>query len=265
MALSRILALLANQSWNPTALGSSLIGWLDASALSTLTVNGSGQVSSWAHRVGPLPAATRTAGSAVTYSATARNSHPGVVFDGSGFLQGASDTGLPTGNSPAAMAGVAFLSASPHTQAQAFSWGTTNTNQTRTLGTDINDAIPNMAPALYLWQASLADRSAGNWNGLDKIVAINSGNSANAVYVNSDSGATSTTALNTTSNGNYQVGTNSFVVDNTYVWIGAIQEVVILNRQLTTTERQKLEGYFAWKWGLVALLPSGHPYKNVAP
>lgn len=28
---------------------------------------------------------------------------------------------------------------------------------------------------------------------------------------------------------------------------------------------QQIEGYLAWKWGVVSLLPSNHPYKNVAP
>jgi hypothetical protein len=28
---------------------------------------------------------------------------------------------------------------------------------------------------------------------------------------------------------------------------------------------QQIEGYLAWKWGVVNLLPSNHPYKNVAP
>jgi len=28
---------------------------------------------------------------------------------------------------------------------------------------------------------------------------------------------------------------------------------------------EKAEGYLAWKWGLVSLLPSGHPYKNSPP
>ena len=31
------------------------------------------------------------------------------------------------------------------------------------------------------------------------------------------------------------------------------------------TDLQKGEGYLAWKWGLVGLLPSGHPYKNNPP
>lgn len=41
--------------------------------------------------------------------------------------------------------------------------------------------------------------------------------------------------------------------------------VVIGNFNLTTTERQKLEGWAAHKYGLTASLPSGHPYKTTAP
>jgi len=44
-----------------------------------------------------------------------------------------------------------------------------------------------------------------------------------------------------------------------------ISEVVVCNRNLTTVERQKLEGYLAHKWGLTANLPSDHPYKTVGP
>lgn len=41
-----------------------------------------------------------------------------------------------------------------------------------------------------------------------------------------------------------------------------IFEMVGYNRQVTTFERQQVEGYFAWKWGMVANLPITHPYKN---
>ncbi len=44
-----------------------------------------------------------------------------------------------------------------------------------------------------------------------------------------------------------------------------ISEVVVMNRNATTTERQKFEGYLAHKWGLTANLPAGHPYKLVEP
>lgn len=42
-------------------------------------------------------------------------------------------------------------------------------------------------------------------------------------------------------------------------------EVLMFNSSLSTTDRQKLEGYLAWKWGTVANLPVGHPFKNSPP
>lgn len=46
---------------------------------------------------------------------------------------------------------------------------------------------------------------------------------------------------------------------------GDIGEIIIYNSNLTTTERQKVEGYVAWKWGLTGNLPVSHPYKLVKP
>jgi hypothetical protein len=48
-------------------------------------------------------------------------------------------------------------------------------------------------------------------------------------------------------------------------WNGAIGEVLVYNVALTDTQRQKVEGYLAWKWGLQGSLPAGHPYKSAAP
>lgn len=44
-----------------------------------------------------------------------------------------------------------------------------------------------------------------------------------------------------------------------------IAEVLIGTTLLTLTERLKLEGYLAHRWGLTGSLDSGHPYKTVAP
>jgi hypothetical protein len=46
---------------------------------------------------------------------------------------------------------------------------------------------------------------------------------------------------------------------------GFYYEIAYYNSVLTTTNRQLMEGYLAWKWGLQANLPSGHPYKSAAP
>jgi hypothetical protein len=43
-----------------------------------------------------------------------------------------------------------------------------------------------------------------------------------------------------------------------------VYEVIVYNTVLTNTQVQQIEGYLAWKWGLVANLPSNHPYKNTS-
>ena len=42
-------------------------------------------------------------------------------------------------------------------------------------------------------------------------------------------------------------------------------EFIATSNALSSTDRQNVEGYLAWKWGLSAQLPSGHPYKNFEP
>lgn len=46
---------------------------------------------------------------------------------------------------------------------------------------------------------------------------------------------------------------------------GPIAEVLVLPSSLFTTDRQQLEGYFAWRWGLQANLVNGHPFKFSPP
>ena len=46
---------------------------------------------------------------------------------------------------------------------------------------------------------------------------------------------------------------------------GIIYEILYFNTPLTLVNREKIEGYLAWKWGLQASLPAGHTYKSAAP
>lgn len=43
----------------------------------------------------------------------------------------------------------------------------------------------------------------------------------------------------------------------------SVSEIIAYNTFLTTAQRQQVEGYLAWKWGLVGGLPFNHPYKQV--
>ena len=44
-----------------------------------------------------------------------------------------------------------------------------------------------------------------------------------------------------------------------------VAEILCYNVAVTAGQRQQIEGYLAWKWNLIANLPSTHPYKNAPP
>lgn len=46
---------------------------------------------------------------------------------------------------------------------------------------------------------------------------------------------------------------------------GDVAEIVICTDNVTDPIAEKIEGYLAWKWGLVGNLPGGHTYKNNPP
>lgn len=61
------------------------------------------------------------------------------------------------------------------------------------------------------------------------------------------------------------VGTSANTSDTSGLWTGLIGEVICYSNALVLSDMQKVEGYLAWKWGLVSLLPAAHPYKYSVP
>jgi hypothetical protein len=72
-----------------------------------------------------------------------------------------------------------------------------------------------------------------------------------------------------TSTSYFDNGANYYFIGSSYgngnLFAGTVAEVLVYTGALTDTDRQKAEGYLAWKWGIQGNLPSGHPYKNFAP
>ena len=42
-------------------------------------------------------------------------------------------------------------------------------------------------------------------------------------------------------------------------------EIILFNSEITVLQRQQIEGYLAWKWGIQSLLISGHPFNKFPP
>ena len=79
----------------------------------------------------------------------------------------------------------------------------------------------------------------------------------------------------TMTGGGQQTGLNAVDFTNNLYFVGRAGvavatnayfcEILIYNTNLSSTNRQMIEGYLAWKWGTTASLPAGHPYKSAPP
>jgi hypothetical protein len=48
-------------------------------------------------------------------------------------------------------------------------------------------------------------------------------------------------------------------------WNGEVWELIVFTSYLSQSDTELIEGYLAWKWGVQANLPGGHPYASAAP
>ena len=85
--------------------------------------------------------------------------------------------------------------------------------------------------------------------------------SSSAMYSNGSLNSSGSGGYTLTSESQIRLGTNPPA--NANFFNGSMCEFMIFNTVLSTTDRQKIEGYLAWKWGIT--LPSGHPYISAAP
>jgi hypothetical protein len=93
------------------------------------------------------------------------------------------------------------------------------------------------------------------------------------IFETVQNGRTGSTYGNGNSFGDVQTPGNTFNYSNYYIgeciggpaWLGNVSEVIICNTALSPTDRQKVEGYLAWKWGIQTNLPQSHPYASQAP
>jgi len=79
------------------------------------------------------------------------------------------------------------------------------------------------------------------------------------LYVNGSQTGTSTGPYNFTGAGTINIG--GFDTTPGEGFVGTMNEILLYSNVLTTSQRQQVEGHLAWKWGLQANLPAGHPYR----
>ena len=131
-------------------------------------------------------------------------------------------------------------------------------------------ACPNITP----YGGSLGDYAI-RFGGTTTLISLNSNDLGfgTAYYVNGTLGVPSGGVITIPATPNIiyglfnTTGTSTFTLSSSFggrYFIGNIQEVLVYTGPITTAQRQQVEGYLAWKWGLQGSLPPTHPYKNTS-
>ena len=237
--------------WTPAEIATAL--WLDASDSSTITI--ATGISNWADKSGNLNDAQQGTGSAQpTVNSGGLNSLDTISFNGtSQFLA------LPTGFLYNAIAFSLFIVLKCGVQSNAGHFGPNTSNNA---GIELLDNTIVSKPTLVRINGS-EKYSTGAWR-------TDSSFSISSIVANSSavSGFLDGTALTPASgisalnyNGYYAIGKYS----TTYFSSLEVAEFIIITSDLSSENRQLIEGYLAWKWGLQDNLPANHLYKAYAP
>jgi hypothetical protein len=260
--------------WNPSMVTTAL--WLDAADANTITESG-GVVSQWNDKSGNERNASQpTAAYRPTYQGTGLNNKPALSFDGGDDMLGFTDQSLGQ-NVGALSYFIVFIANTPAA------------SDYRALFDLNTNGVPDRAS---FYPRSNALEAGGRRLDTDSYQfqqATTLGTSATiGAAIFNYSAATLGASLNGAAlsfrTGGFQTSGNTSNTSSTYIALGSsvnyasqfgpalasscnckISEFVCLQSAASDTDRQKMEGYLAHKWGLTANLPSGHPYKTVGP
>jgi hypothetical protein len=93
-----------------------------------------------------------------------------------------------------------------------------------------------------------------------------SGQTPSLLFTSINGGILSTQALSGSFAINaYRIGNDLVTDDANEQFNGVINEIVLYFSELTIAQRQQIEGYLAWKWGIQTSLFLGHPYLRGVP
>ena len=245
-----------------------LTTWLDAADSATVSVGSGSVVTQWRDKSASLD--RFTSGQAPTYSRTPVSTgafFPGVYFSGTQFLGG-------TVNSMVGGTGVGtcFMVATVGAGAQVLTGGVTGGvyqlgNSFGFVSADKTIIAPFQGTdSQYgnVVKSGTVPLSAGPTAFFARInVAANGGDGSYNFDTPANVGTNSTLwQPYTPSSTPWILGyTGSYPVQQDFY----LHEFLCFSTYLNTTQRQVVEGYLAWKWGIQSKLPVGHPYKNARP
>ena len=258
--------------WTPDALGADLALWLDAADANTITLNGS-NVSQWNDKSGNgINLSQATAAFQPTYVTDLLNGKSGVRSDGS-------DDKLIAATGFAAESVMVFM------VERWLEWITNTSKASNLWHTDLPVfGTTNFGMRKEIYNDEMDTRISDSGNaGTTFLTGQNSANTLNIANICASQFNRATSIGNGFFNGNVIAGETITNIPPSFggrfsLFVGfgefanpprhanaEIFETVVVSAVLSTADRQKVEGYLAWKWGLVANLPVSHPYKIKPP
>jgi hypothetical protein len=234
--------------------------WFDAAdPLNTGTAPSNGtSITTWYDKSGSSRNATANTG--ITYNTTGLNSKPALTFTNTQWLTGP----VPiTTNTLTVFAVISMDSRSPG-YARLISLAAPGVNDyisnsyldvTRPTGT---------ATGFFCYRnGNLAINNPPSFGPYLYVFSFDGTNNYNITYIGN-----STITTSVASTGNF--GISSFAIANNTntadgcVFYGFMSEILVYNTSLSTSDRQKVEGFLSWKWGLQTNLPNTHPYYSAS-
>lgn len=235
--------------------------WLDAADSTTLTTNGSGNVTQWRDKSGlganMTPLGTN---SNATIQTNYQNGLSAVNFSGLNQYQSPANTGVYPSDVYILVALKSLV------RMDVISIGPTSTDNFNSLTFGEHTALrwhngssgfartPNCvsptnetSTSLLLMNWSLANNNfVIRRNGTDLV-------------------STASYTYTPTAGAIIQIGFRHQNFGTNLSFNAYVAEVLTYNRQLSVAQRQQVEGYLAWKWGLQANLAVSHPFKRNPP
>ena len=230
--------------------------WLDASDSSTVIRSGA-NITQWNDKSGCNynTSNTITAGT-IVYTSNALNSKNVITFNSNGFLGPTSVTSNAVSffnvfyfsNSVTTSTRVQSLAApgQPPYGGNGYTELTRNFAELVTFRNNVKNILANPFPLQ-------------SWNQVGVLQV------PNVSYINSNGSPLQLLSTNISANfAVTQYGIGRSTLAEGYLQ-GIYAESLVYSGAVSDSDRQKIEGYLAWKWGLESKLPSNHPYKNGPP
>jgi hypothetical protein len=238
--------------FSPKSLGT-LNLWLDAADSSTIT--GVSPVTAWRDKSGNDN--DTTVRGIPTLSTQSGNQYMNLTSGWAGFNGSISITG-----STVSTFVVIIIPANATNNSRIVSLGTT-TDLDYNSTSRVLMYLPVGTPAISTFRNGITLATQANSVSMTpRIVGFIYDNTNGYVYLNGNSSSGASTGAFTISA--YGVGINARYTDGEY-FSGYVGEVLVYNTGLTQVQRQQVEGYLAWKWGIQSSLPSTHPYLKSSP